>query len=137
MHKASPKAWTIVRKDLHLPCDPLFQMHFARTAVVLSEALIDPEGVGELVMRWNASHPDTANDRRVVLSVDPVSFRPRVTTADDGSVEGLEDIRQLESLDPFEQYLLSPKSFSAFPTKHWSAAYSAILAFQIQPVQPF
>jgi hypothetical protein len=45
---------------------------------------------------------NTANDRRVVLSVDAVSFRPRVTIADDGSVEGLEDIRQLESPDRFQ-----------------------------------
>jgi hypothetical protein len=111
-------------------------MHFACTGVVLSEALVDLEGVGELVTRWNASHPDTANDRRVVLSVDAVSFRPRVRIADDGSVEGLEDIRQLESPDLFEQHLLSPKAFTEFLTKHWSAAYSAIFAFQIQPVLP-
>jgi hypothetical protein len=32
--------------------------------------------------------------------------------------------------------LLSPKAFTAFLTKHWSAAYSAIFAFQIQPVLP-
>jgi hypothetical protein len=102
--------------------------------VVLSEALVDREGVGKLVTRWNASYPDTANDRRVVLSIDAVSFRPRVTIADDGSVEGLEDIRQLESLDLFEQYLLSPKAFTVFLTKNWSASYSAIFAFQIQPL---
>jgi hypothetical protein len=93
-------------------------MHFARTGVVLSEALVDREGVAELVTRWNALHPDTANDRRVVLSVDAVSFRPRVTIADDGSVEGLEDIRQRDSSGLFEQYLLSPKAFRAFLTKH-------------------
>jgi hypothetical protein len=67
VHKASPKAWTIVRKGVHLPCDILLQMHFACTGVVLSEALVDREGVGELVMRWNALHPDTANDRCVIL----------------------------------------------------------------------
>jgi hypothetical protein len=33
------------------------QMHFARTGVVLLEAFVDREGVGELVTRWNASHP--------------------------------------------------------------------------------
>jgi hypothetical protein len=49
VHKASPKAWTIVRKGFHLPCDTLLQMHFVRTGVVLSEALVDLEGVGELV----------------------------------------------------------------------------------------
>jgi hypothetical protein len=111
-------------------------MHFACTGVILSEALVDRDGVGELVMRCNASHPDTASDHRVVLSVDAVSFRPRVTIADGGPVEGLEDIRQLESPDLFEQYLLSPKAFTAFLTKYWSAAYSAIFAFQIQPVLP-
>jgi hypothetical protein len=112
-------------------------MYSAPTAVLLLEALVDLEGVGALMTRWNASHPDTANDCRVVLSVDAVSFRPRVTIADDGSVEGLEDIRQLESPDLFEQHLLSPKTFTEFLTKHWSAAYSAIFAFQIQPVLPY
>jgi hypothetical protein len=136
VHKVSPKAWTIVRKGLHLPCGTLLEMHFARTGVVLSEALVDREGVGELVTPRNASHPDTANDRRVVLLVDAVSFRPRVTIAGDGAVKGLEDIRQLESHDLFEQYFLSPKAFTAFLTKRWSAAYSAISAFQIQPVLP-
>jgi hypothetical protein len=111
-------------------------MHFARTGVVLSEALVDLEGVGRLVTRLKASHPDTANDRRAVLSGDAVSFRPRVTIADNGSVDGLEDIRQLESLDLFEQYLLGPKALTAFLTKHWSTASSAIFAFQIQPVLP-
>jgi hypothetical protein len=86
------------------------------------------------VTRWNASHPDTANDRRAVLSVDAVSFRPRVTIADDESVEGLENIRQLESPDLFEQCLFRPKAFTAFLTKHWNAAYCAIFVFQIQPV---
>jgi hypothetical protein len=57
-----------------------------------------------------------------------------VTIADDMSVEGLEDIRQLDSSDLFEQYLLSPKTFTAFLAKLWSAVYSAIFAFQIQPI---
>jgi hypothetical protein len=54
-------------------------MHSARTGVLLLEALVDLEGVGALVTRRNASHTDTANDRYVILSVDTVSFRPRVT----------------------------------------------------------
>jgi hypothetical protein len=126
VHEASPKAWSIIRKGLHLPCDALLRIHFARTEVVLWEGLVDREGVGELVAQWNASHPDTVNDRRVVLSVDAVSFRPSVTIADNGSVEGLEDIRQLESPDLFEQYLLSPKVFTAFMTAwHWKGRFSA------------
>jgi hypothetical protein len=55
---------------------------------------------------------------------------------DNGSVEGLEDIRQLESSNLVEGYLLGPKAFTAFLTKHWSTASSAIFAFQIQPVLP-
>jgi hypothetical protein len=111
-------------------------MHFACTGAVLLEALVDREGVGELMTRWNASHPDTGNDRRVVLSVDAVSFQSRVAIADDWSVEGLEDKCQPESPDLFEQYLLSSKASTTFLTKHWSAIISAIFAFQIQPVLP-
>jgi hypothetical protein len=98
--------------------------------------LVDLDRVGELMERWNNSSPETQNDRRVVLSVDTVSFRPRVIIANDGSVGGLEDITQFEGPGLFEQYLRNPKEFTAFLTKHWSQAYSALVRFQIQPILP-
>jgi hypothetical protein len=71
-----------------------------------------------LVERWNNASPETQNNRRVVLSVDAVSFRPHVAIGNDGSVGGLEDITQLEIPDFFEQHLRNPKGFTALLTKH-------------------
>jgi hypothetical protein len=136
IHELSPSAWELVQKGFDLRCERLLRTHFAATGHVLSAALVDLQCVGELVVRWNNSSPETQNDRRVVLLVDAVSFRPGVTIASDGSVGGLEDIAQLESPDLFEQYLRNPKESTAFLAKHWSQAYSALFAFQIQPILP-
>jgi hypothetical protein len=70
--------------------------------------------VGLLVDQWNLSYSQTLNVHRVILSVDAVSFRPRATIGSDGPVDGLDNIKQLESPDRFEQFLLNPKEFAAF-----------------------
>jgi hypothetical protein len=120
IHQLSPSAWELVRKGFDLLDERLLRTHFTATGHILSAALADLDRVGELAERWNNSSPETQNGRRVVLSVDAVSFRPRVPIANDGSVSGLEDITQLESPDFFEQHLRNPKEFTAFLTKHWS-----------------
>jgi hypothetical protein len=60
-----------------------------------------------------------------------VSFRPRAAIADDLSVEGLDDLNELDNREVFEQFLLHPKEFTAFLKSDWSHAYSAGFAFQI------
>jgi hypothetical protein len=136
VHQVSPAAWALVHDALPVPCERWLRLHFAETGIILAEALTDLGRVGELVDRWNHSHSDTSSDRRVVLSVDAVAFRPRVTISSDGSVDGLEDITQLEESELFEQYLLNPQEFTTFVRKYWSKAYSALFAFQIQPLLP-
>jgi hypothetical protein len=81
---------------------------------------------------WSTCHLDPANDRRVVLSV---AFRSRSPISSDGDVDGLEDIEKVESPDLFEQYLLNPVEFMAFLRQPWSKACSALLGFQIQPIE--
>jgi hypothetical protein len=135
-HQQSAAAWTIVREALPLPCERILQSHFVATGAVISHALVDLHQIGQLVNLWNQSSPDTAIDRRIVLSVDAVAFRPRVVLDGEGEVKGLEDLTKLESPDLFQQFLLDPHAFTSFLRKHWSRAYSALFAFQIQPLQP-
>jgi hypothetical protein len=132
----SPACWNIVAglDGLPLPCSRTLELHFARSGTILSQALVDRKQVGTLVAKWNESHTDTDRDRRVVLSVDAVAFRPRVTVSSEGEVSGLEDISPLESTDLFEQFLVSPTKFTSFLQKHWKNAYSSLFAFQIQPL---
>jgi hypothetical protein len=125
-----------VRKCLHLPCENFHDTHFAHAGAVLSQALLDSDRVGELISLWDQSSPRTATDRRVVLSVDAVSFRPRVAIVDDLSVEELDDLKELKNREGFEQFLLHPKEFTEFLKNHWNHAYSAFFTFQIQPVLP-
>jgi hypothetical protein len=86
---------------------------------------------------WSAETTPVPKLRMIVaLSVDAVFFRPRVTITNDRSVGRLEDITQLENPDLFEQYLRNPTEFTTFLTKRWSQAYSALFAFQFQPILP-
>lgn len=108
IYGVSPKAWEIIRQALPLPCERVLQGHFSASGAVISAALVDVDRVGELIRLWEQSSPETAMDRRIVLAVDAVAFRPRVTIGSDGEVDGLDDIKNLESPDLFDQYLLHP-----------------------------
>jgi hypothetical protein len=99
----SPAAWEIVRGDLSLPSDRLLESHFAKLETILSGAMVDMDQVGLLIDPWNQFHSQNVNDRRGILSVDAACFRPRVTTGSDNTVDGLDNIKQLGSPDPFEQ----------------------------------
>jgi hypothetical protein len=136
VHQRSPAAWKLVYDALPLPCERSLQTRFAQTGAVVAEALLDIDQLGTVVEKWEGSHPDTATDRHVIVSVDAVSFRPRVTISEDGEVEGLDDLTKLPDPDLFEQYLLHPKEFTEFLKVHWKHAYTAMFVFQIQPIQP-
>jgi hypothetical protein len=114
----------------------LLDAHFAHAGAILSQALLDSDRVGELMSLWDQSSPRTATDRRVALSVDAVSFQPSVAIADDLSVEGLDDLNELENREVFEQFLLHPKEFTVFLKNYWNHAYSARFAVQIHPLLP-
>jgi hypothetical protein len=116
IQQQSRTAWKLVPKGLHLPCESLLDAHFDMQ--VLFQALLDLDPVGELISLWDRSSPRTATDRRIVLSVDAVSFRPRVAIADDLSVEGLDHLNELENRNVFEQFLLHRKEFTAFLKNH-------------------
>jgi hypothetical protein len=104
--------------------------------VVLSKALVHLDQVRELVNLWDQSSPDTAIERRVVLSVDAVAFRLKVMITSDGEAVGLDDLDNLESPDLFEQFLLHPQKFTEFLRDHWSKAYSSLLPFKFNPSDP-
>jgi hypothetical protein len=120
----------------------MLQSHFAETGIMLSYALVDIDQVGVLIDRWNDSNPEAMNDRRIVLSVDAVAFRPRVTIRSDGEIESLDSIKNLESPDLFDKYLLHPEQFTGFLREHWDHwehcdhADISLFAFLIQPLLP-
>jgi hypothetical protein len=66
--------------------------------------LVDIIRIGELNACWNEFNLNTAVDRRVVLLIVAVVFRPPVTIANDGEIVGFDDIWNLENPDLFEQF---------------------------------
>jgi hypothetical protein len=60
-------------------------------------------------------------------------FLPMITIREDDIIEGLDKFREF---DPslFETFLGQPQTFVSFMQEHWDAAYSALFAFQLQPL---
>jgi hypothetical protein len=136
IHSISPKALEVVGKVITLPSESLLNSKFAKTRRVWSEALQDPERVGELIAVWNQSGATTPSERTVVLAVDAVAFRPLVTVTENGEVTGLKHLTQLENPDLFTEFLRDPHAFAHFLQQHWKQTYSNLHAFHIQPVNP-
>jgi hypothetical protein len=65
----------------------------------------------------------------VILSVNAVAFRPRITIDENGKVEGLEVFAQLEAPDIFGQLVLNPYAFRDFVMEHLEQAYSSLFVY--------
>jgi hypothetical protein len=98
--------------------------------------LFDLGEMGALIDLWERSHEDIMTDRRVILSVDAIAFRPMVTISDAGSVDGLKDLTHLDNPDLLTQFLADPAAFSEFLRQHWDSTDTALFVFQIQPLHP-
>jgi hypothetical protein len=132
----SPRAWEIVRRVLPLPGDRLLLSKFANARAVISSALLDLDEMEALIDLWERSHEDIMTYRRVILSVNAITFRPMVTTSDDGSVDGLKDLTHLDNPDLLMQFLADPAAFSAFLREPWDSTDTVLFVFQIQPLHP-
>lgn len=135
VHDISPHAWRAVRKVLPLPGKRLLLAKFTETKGI-SDALIDSGRIGELIDLWRQAVRQEGIGCPVVLSVDAVAFRPVITVHHDGRVEGLKTMNEIENLDLLSQFLSDPGSFVSFVKDHWDETYSALFAFQLQPLNP-
>jgi hypothetical protein len=45
--------------------------------------------IGPLLELWKQAVPEGLEDRRIILNVDAVAFRPLVTLSEDGTIDGL------------------------------------------------
>jgi hypothetical protein len=72
----------------------------------------------------------------VMLSVDAVAFRLRITIDGNGKVEGVEGFAQLEAPDSLSQFVLNPCAFRDFVMEHFERVYSSLFRCQVQPVDP-
>jgi hypothetical protein len=92
--------------------------------------------IGELINPWKKAIPPDVENCRIVLAFDAVAFRPVITIFEDGRVDGLKTMDRLDSSDLFSQFVSGPVEFVSFVKDYWNDAYSALFAFQIQPIRP-
>jgi hypothetical protein len=59
-----------------------------------------------------------------------------ITIYENGEIGGIEDLSNLKSPDLLAQFVTHPKKFHEFIFQHWSAAYSSLFVYQLQPLTP-
>jgi hypothetical protein len=136
IHSVSPQAWRLIRDVLPLPGESLLFSKFTECRRIISHALQDAKRVPELLDLWHQAVPPDVTDRTFILAVDAVDFRPLVTIDETGEVHGLKTMAHLGDQDLFTQFLVQPSAFAHFLRNHWDQAYSALFAFQLQPLHP-
>jgi hypothetical protein len=88
-----------VRQVLPLLRESLPNSRFAETHRNLSDAFQDMSRISELIELWNHDISEDVTDRRIILVVDVIVFRPVVTINEDGEVRGLKYLKQIHDPD--------------------------------------
>jgi hypothetical protein len=97
----SPAALETIRNMLPLPSERLLCTKFAEQRGMISNALQNEAEMWRLIQLWESANPYSAQDRRIILAVDAVSFQPMVTVSENGFLTGIEDMERLEDVNLF------------------------------------
>jgi hypothetical protein len=135
IYDVSPTAWDLVRKVFPLPSDRVLRTSFSEVRSAVSDALLDIDKIDSIMELWRRANPELATDSSVILAVDAVAFRPVVTISEDGTIDGLNHIDEIDA-DLFDKLVGQPQAFVTFLKEHWTDVYSALFVFQIQPTDP-
>jgi hypothetical protein len=103
---ACPAALEIVRQVMPLPGERLLNSRLAETRRILSDALQDISRIGRSIERWNHAIPEDVTDRRIILAIDAVAFRPLVAINENGELRGLKYLEQSPDNEPVDAHLL-------------------------------
>jgi hypothetical protein len=114
IYDISPAAWEAIRDVLPLPADCLLRLRFSEPRALIADALLNVSQMRYLIQLWEEANCFAIENCRIVLAVDAVTFRPRVTVNENGEVGELKDLQQLEDIDIFEKFLASPVDFAEF-----------------------
>jgi hypothetical protein len=134
----SPAAYRTIRRILPLLSERLLQERFMNCQLHIRHALTDIEDMDFLIEIWREANgsEQVMGSIPVILSVDAVAFRPRITIDENEKVEGLERFTQLEAPYILSQFVLNPCTFRDFVMEHFKQAYSSLFVYQVQPVDP-
>jgi hypothetical protein len=134
----SPAAYEVVRAILPVPSCTLLRSKFLDFKHRVQRALMDTSFIDDLIEIWRRLNGSEAFPGPIpaILSVDAVAIRPLITVHEDGRIDGLDNLSQLETPDLFSQFITDPRHFHDFICQHWDSAYSSLFVDHIQPVAP-
>jgi hypothetical protein len=135
VYDISERAWDIVRKVLPLPSDRLLRDAFRESRSAICHGLLDTAEIRSVLDPWMQANQSLSSTTSVVLAVDAVAFRPLITVHENGTIDGLNEINDIDP-DLFDKLVGQPQAFATFLREHWTHAYSSLFVFQIQPLDP-
>jgi hypothetical protein len=78
---------------LPLPSDHLLRLHFSEPRALIANALLNVSQMWYLIQLCERANSGAIECPRIVLAVDAVAFRPRVTVDENGEVGGLKNLQ--------------------------------------------
>jgi hypothetical protein len=136
IYDISRVVWEAIRDVFPLPSDCLPRLRFSDPRPLIADALLNVNKMWHLIQLWEQANSGAIENRQIVLAVDAVAFRPRVTVNENEEVGGLKNLQQLEEIDIFQQFLTSPVDFAECLQNHEKDVYSALFALHIQTLNP-
>jgi hypothetical protein len=105
------------------------------SAVRSAGALLKVQEMRELIGLRTRGNPAASFHESVVLWVEAVALRPMMTLSEDRKVDGPNHMFKID-IDGFDQIRRQAQAFTAFLKKYWKQAYSTLVGFQLQPLNP-
>jgi hypothetical protein len=110
-------------------------LRFPEPHALVADALLNVSQIWHVIQLWEQANSGAIENHPILLALDVVALRPRVTVNENDEVGGLKDLQQLEEIAIFQQFLASPVDFAEFLQNHWKDAYLALFVFHIQPLK--
>lgn len=134
IHQTSPSIYNMIREELAFPSA---QSLYNKYSSVINEArdeLLDLNHLNSILHTWRNSNK-IKYDRHinVALSVDAISFKPRISIDPTGVVKGLTE-SLIISAEEFQEMKKDKQNFAAFISSHFGDAITSAFVYQIQPL---
>jgi hypothetical protein len=102
VYDISERAWDVMRKLLPFPSNRLLRDAFRESRSAICHALLDTEEI--------ATNPSFSSGISVVLAVDAAAFRPLITVHENGTIDGLNQINDIDT-DLFDKLMGQSQAF--------------------------
>ena len=134
LQKSSPTAYDTVAPRLLLPSRQSIYKKYNAQINDIQQKLLNIENVLIIVKEYRQLiHLPSLIHLNCILAVDAICFKPFVSIASNGNINGIQ-INSEKKSNLFQKFSLNPRKFEKFIQKNFNNSYSVGFAYQLQPL---